>query len=315
MSNASYIGRLAPSPTGHLHLGNVWAFGLAWLDTRAHNGKLILRMEDIDPERARPEYADAIRKDLEELGLTWDEETKPQSRRTKFYEEAIEKLRDKNLLYPCFCSRKELRALAGAPHVGEVGVPYPGTCRNLSEERREAMEASGRSSALRLNCAAKENDPWTFADRVNGPQSKTLKACGGDFALKRSDGVFAYQLAVVVDDMNGGVTHVVRGMDILDSTPRQLYLYEVLGGKPPVYAHVPLIVDAEGNRLAKRHASLAVSALREKGVTPEKIWGMLARVSGLRETAEPARISDLLSGFELKRLENKPIVPDMACLM
>ncbi|MDR3039115.1 MAG: tRNA glutamyl-Q(34) synthetase GluQRS, partial [Candidatus Adiutrix sp.] len=224
-------GRLAPSPTGLLHLGNAWAFWLAWLDARQARGRLLLRLEDLDPVRSRPEYARQIRCDLAWLGLDWDEETPPQSRRGPAYAAALARLDALGLVYPCFCTRRELRSLAGAPQVGDAGAPYPGTCRGLSPAERAALAAAGRGRALRL--AGPPDRLWAFDDRVRGPQRLTLADCGGDFPLRRSDGVYAYQLAVVVDDLAQGVTSVVRGGDILVGTPRQLYLYELLGGRPP----------------------------------------------------------------------------------
>jgi glutamyl-tRNA synthetase len=308
-----HIGRLAPSPTGLLHLGNAWSFWLAWLDARSVGGRLVLRMEDIDPARSRDEYARAIRHDLAWLGLDWDDEARPQSRRAGAYEQALSFLAAKGLVYPCFCSRKELRSLAGAPQVGDAGAPYRGVCRRLSAEERAAREASGRRKALRLVCPSSRQ--WSFADRVCGAQTFTLEDCGGDFALCRSDGVYSYQLAVAVDDMELGVTSVVRGEDILCSTPRQLYLYSIFERPAPVYAHLPLVLDHQGVRLAKRHASLSLTGLREAGVRPEVIWGFLASLSGLRETFSPLRAADLLSGFSLEKLSRRTLrLPEEAAM-
>lgn len=304
-------GRLAPSPTGLLHLGNAWAFWAAWLGARAAKGKVILRVEDIDPARARAEYTDALVEDLAWLGLDWD--TGPgrnndpavytQSLRGELYAAALRSLGDLGVVYPCYCTRKELRGLAGAPHVDDAGAPYPGVCRSLRPEERAAREAAGRRAALRLACPA--DTVWTFEDMAAGPQAMTLAECGGDFALRRSDGVFAYQLAVVIDDIAMGVTQVVRGRDILPSTPRQMYLYSLFGAEPPRYAHLPLVRDHEGERLAKRHASLTVRALREAGVRPEVILGWLAFASGLREEFAPLRAGDALAGFAFSRIRRE----------
>jgi len=294
------IGRLAPSPTGFLHLGNAWSFWLAWLDVRSVSGRLILRMEDIDPDRAKETFAEAVRNDLTWLGLDWDEEAAPQSRRGQYYAAALEKLRADGLIYPCYCTRKELRSLAGAPHVDDAGAQYPGTCRNLSAEERLALDGSGRKKSLRLLCPAEHC--WTFHDRVFGPQSFSLEGCGGDFALRRSDGVYAYQLAVVVDDMASGVNSVVRGRDILVSTPRQLYLYSLLGGKAPACAHLPLILDHQGDRLAKRHASLTLASLREAGIKAETILGYLAFRAGLTDSIGPLGAGDICRGFSLEKI-------------
>lgn len=291
-------GRLAPSPTGPLHLGNAWAFLLAWLAARAEGGRVILRMEDIDPARSRPEWVGAVCRDLRWLGLDWDEgpdagggmaDTGPhapyeQSRAGPLYERAFAVLVAAGRVYPCYCTRKELRTLAGAPHgaadgLGDAGASYPGTCRRLSPAERRERELAGRRSAWRLACP--EGAAESFDDAVLGPQHVTLAECGGDFALRRSDGVWAYQLAVVVDDARMGVTQVVRGEDILLSTPRQLLLFRLLGARPPRYAHIPLLYDAAGDRLAKRHHSLSLGALREAGVRPEAIIDWLARAAGL----------------------------------
>lgn len=289
-------GRLAPSPTGYMHLGNAWAFWLAWLDARSVGGQVVLRMEDIDPARSRDEYAEALREDLSWLGINWDEESPPQSTRLARYEHALDRLTARGLVYPCYCTRAELRAMAGAPHIEDMGAPYPGTCRSLSPADRAAKEAAGRKPALRLACPS--DTPWRFRDMLLGEQSFTLAEVGGDFALCRSDGVFAYQLAVTVDDQDSGVTRVVRGRDILTSTPRQMYLWSLLGDtEPPVYAHLPLLLDHEGERLAKRHQSLSLRALRDAGIRPETLLGFLAHLAGFREKFSPLHAADLLTGF------------------
>ncbi len=299
-------GRLAPSPTGLLHLGNAWAFWIAWLAVRARRGRLVLRLEDIDPARAKPEYARELVRDLAWLGLDWDPPSDPadclsadgihaQSRCLHLYQAALDELVRAGHVYPCYCTRKELRGIAGAPHVDDAGAPYPGTCRNLGPAQRARREKEGRSCSWRLACPP--DTVWTFTDAVMGPQRFTLAECGGDFALRRSDGVFAYQLAVVVDDIRMGVTQVARGSDILASTPRQLYLYSLLGASPPEYAHLPLLLDATGERLAKRHASLTLHALREAGVRPETLLGWLAGASGLRPDGKALAAGDLVEEF------------------
>lgn len=295
--NRNIVGRFAPSPTGLLHLGNAWSFLLAWLGTKAEGGRILLRHEDIDPARSRKAWMDAIERDLHWLGLDWDEgpDTGPcapyrQSLCSDRYESALASLKARGLVYPCYCTRKELRTLAGAPHgaadgLGDAGAAYPGTCRHLTAEERARKEAEGRRPALRLLCP--DDDVEHFTDLVLGPQHISLQSCGGDFALRRSDGVWAYQLAVVVDDMRMNVTQVVRGEDILLSTPRQLLLYRLLGGTPPDFAHIPLLYDEEGERLAKRHKSLSLAALREAGCSPEAVVGHLAHLAGLQETPSP----------------------------
>ena len=315
-------GRLAPSPTGFLHLGNAWAFLLAWLACRSRGGTLVLRMEDIDPDRSRPEYETAIIDDLHWLGLDWDEgpdlPCSPhgpyrQSERLPLYRDFLQRLRAAGQAYPCYCTRKELRLLAGAPHVGDMGAPYPGTCRHLSREQREAFEAAGRHPCLRLLCP---EQAFSFVDAIHGPVALTLTECGGDFALQRSDGVISYQLAVAVDDGLMGINQVVRGEDILLSTPRQLALFDLLAlPRPTEYMHVPLLCDASGERLAKRHASLSLRALREKGAAPENIVGYLAQKAGFTAgtTAEPrtpAQLLDLFSVSALRRLQSPLCIED-----
>lgn len=305
-------GRLAPSPTGYMHLGNAWAFLLAWLAARAQNGLVILRQEDIDPQRSRPEYASAILEDLRWLGLDWDQgpdlggPAKPyeQSRRAHFYAQALARLQAAGLTYPCFCTRKELRLLAAAPHPGDAGAPYPGTCRDLSPEQRAAALQSGRKAALRLRCPA---EVIVFEDMLQGPQRFGLAECGGDFALCRSDGVVAYQLAVAVDDALMGVTHVVRGRDILPSTPRQIALLRLLGYAPPSYLHVPLLLDSGGERLAKRHQSLALRTLREQGADPRRVIGLLGRLAGCNPTGRPLAPAELLPLFSLACLPRQDL--------
>ena len=305
-------GRLAPSPTGFLHLGNAWAFFLAWLGARSRGGKIILRMEDIDPVRSRPEYATAIRRDLQWLGLNWDGEVYAQSARLGMYEQAIADFDARGLIYPCYCTRKELRELASAPHmaandggVGDLGAPYPGACRNLTLKERAEFEAQGRKPCLRLRYPEQD---VKITDLILGECIFKGSESGGDFALRRSDGVFAYQLAVSVDDAAMGITQVVRGRDILASTPRQIYLLQLLDGAIPEYAHVPLILDHEGERLAKRHDSLRLATLRERGVAAEAVIGWLARLAGLQDNAKAAKASDFLSSFSFSRLPKENIL-------
>lgn len=311
-------GRLAPSPTGFLHLGNAWALWAAWASARARSGQVALRIEDIDPHRAKPEYAAALVEDLAWLGIDWDYGPDKgasgaffrQSERFGAYAEALSFLEGRGLVYPCFCTRKELREIAGAPHVDDAGAPYPGTCRALTEADRGNLAASGRKASLRLFCP--EDLVWRFDDAVMGPQAMTLGRCGGDFALRRSDGVYAYQLAVVVDDMAMGITEVVRGNDILASTPRQLYLYSLFGGEAPRYAHLPLVTDDAGERLAKRHASLTVRAVRMAGVRPETLLGWFAVSSGLREDFAPLCAGERPAWFSLTKIRatNLRLPPD-----
>ena len=300
-------GRLAPSPTGHIHLGNAWSFLLAWLAARSAGGTVVLRMEDIDPERSRPEWAEGIRRDLEWLGLDWDAEPWRQSDRLEAYAEAIKVLERAGRIYPCFCSRKELRTLASAPHalVAEDGsTVYPGTCRALTPEQRREFLRQGRRPALRLRC---DDISVPFDDLVAGPQNLRLLDCGGDFAVRRSDGVFAYQLAVVVDDLAQGVTQVIRGSDILSSTPRQIFLSRLLGGTPSQYGHLPLLLDSNGERLAKRHQSLTVASLRDLGLPAPAITGYLAWRAGLLPFPQPCAPAELVPVFSFSSLPSGPV--------
>ena len=310
-------GRLAPSPTGYMHLGNAWAFLLAWLAARSAAGQVVLRIEDIDPQRSRPEYAAALIEDLTWLGLNWDfGPDKPeatanaplgpfeQSQRGGHYAAAIAEFERAGLTYPCFCTRKELRSMAGAPHVDDAGAPYPGTCRNLSPAEQNTQLAAGRRPCLRLRCP---EGAINFTDTVLGPQLHTLAACGGDFALRRSDGVVAYQLAVAVDDALMGINQVVRGRDILISTPRQIALLKLLGYGAPAYAHVPLLLDAEGQRLAKRHQSLTLRSLRQMGAAPRRIIGFLGALAGCNPGGKAASPAELLPHFSLLRLPPEDI--------
>lgn len=298
------VGRLAPSPTGHLHLGNAWAFLLAWLACRQAGGTLLLRLEDIDPDRSTDAYARDLMDDLRWIGLFWDGEPVIQSTRHGLYEAAIARLTAQGQVYPCYCTRRDLREqlqqLAGAPHVDDRGAPYPGTCRILTPEERRQREAAGRRPCLRFNTQGLAAQ--VFTDAVYGPQCFSLDECGGDFALRRSDGVFAYQLAVVVDDGLCGVTQVVRGHDILVSTPRQLALQTALGLPHPTYAHIPLLCDAQGERLAKRHASLTLRALRGRGISPEQIIGFLGFKAGFLPAPAPVTPADLIGSFNFQQL-------------
>ncbi|MDR2076344.1 MAG: tRNA glutamyl-Q(34) synthetase GluQRS [Desulfovibrio sp.] len=341
-------GRLAPSPTGNLHLGNAFAFLLAWLSAAVQKGALVLRLEDIDPDRSRAAFVRGILEDLAWLGLTWDEGPRPsfhpdrrgaesaffpeegafgpyrQSARLERYEAVLQDLRRRNLLYPCFCTRRELRLLASAPHSGDEGVPYPGICRRLSGKERTARLAAKVPFSLRLDTArsmetllretpgATEGSLLSWNDAVHGPQVFTPADCGGDFALRRSDGVFAYQLAVAVDDAAMDITEVVRGEDLLSSTPRQILLLRLLGAPLPRYAHIPLLRDAQGQRLAKRHKGLEVRALREAGFSPEAVIGRLAHLAGLRATPAPVPPAGLAEGFSFAFLRGCAPVADFS---
>jgi len=305
-SNNSHItGRFAPSPTGRMHLGNVFSALLSWLSARSRNGEWILRIEDLDRGRCRPEYTAALENDLRFLGLDWDRGGSEdvsglycQSNRGRFYEEALSKLRD--LTYPCWCSKAEIMA-SSAPHESDGRVVYPGTCRD-NEERRKAFE--GRPAATRLIVPNKEIH---FTDRHYGDQMVNLADHCGDFIVRRSDGAWAYQLAVVVDDALMGVTEVVRGRDLLLSSAQQKYLFEQLGCPVPEFCHFPLLCNADGQRLSKRDASLDMGQLR-KNYTAAQITGILAFYAGLTDRPEACKAEDLLPVFDWKKVPLSDIV-------
>jgi len=293
-------GRFAPSPSGRMHLGNVFSAMLAWLSVRSQNGEMVLRIEDLDPDRCRPEYAETLKDDLRWLGLDWDREQTPQSLRTAAYAEEFEKLADLGLVYPCYCTRGELHA-ASAPHASDGRVLYAGTCRNLTEAQRAEKT---KKPAWRL---VVPDQIYGYTDGLQGYYEENLASECGDFIIRRADGVYAYQLAVVVDDGAGGVTQVVRGMDLLDSTPRQLYLYERLGLKAPEFYHVPLLTAPDGRRLSKREKDLDLGALRRTH-TPEQLLGKLAHLAGVLETPEPASAREIARVFRWSSVKTNPIV-------
>lgn len=293
-------GRFAPSPSGRMHLGNVFSALLSWLSVRSQGGELILRIEDLDPDRCRPEYAETLKDDLRWLGLTWDREQIPQSRRTDAYAQAFDRLHELGLVYPCYCTRGELHA-ASAPHASDGRVLYAGTCRSLTEAQRAEKT---KSPAWRL---AVPDESWSFTDGLQGYYAENLARECGDFIIRRADGVYAYQLAVVVDDAAGGVTQVVRGMDLLDSTPRQLYLYHLLGLTPPAFYHVPLLTAPDGRRLSKRERDLDLGALRQR-YSPEQLLGILAWWAGLLDRPEAVSARELADRFSWDQVRRDPIV-------
>ena len=301
-------GRYAPSPTGEMHLGNVLAALLSWLSARQQGGMWKLRIEDLDPQRSRQEYADRLMRDLEWLGLTWDGEVVYQSQRTAIYEQYLQQLHV--LTYPCTCTRNEILT-AQAPHESDGRVVYPGTCRpNGVESQKSKVESlitsAARPAAIRLMVP---DEMIEYEDRVYGHQSVNLATHCGDFILRRSDGVFAYQLAVVVDDAEMGVTEVVRGRDLLLSAAQQIYLYRLLGKDVPTYSHHPLLVNSRGQRLCKRDQSLAVGALRER-YSAQDIIGRLAYAVRLIPAPEPVTPQQLLMYFSWSKIPNQDIMTD-----
>ena len=294
------VGRFAPSPSGRMHLGNVFSAMLAWLSVRSQNGEMVLRIEDLDPDRCRPEYAETLKDDLRWLGLDWDREQIPQSRRSAAYEAQFQRLQAQGLIYPCYCTRGELHA-ASAPHASDGRFIYAGTCRNLTPEERAAKT---KAPAWRL---VVPDRVYGFTDGLQGTFSENLARDCGDFIVRRADGVYAYQLAVVTDDGQGGVTQVVRGMDLLDSTPRQLYLYELLGLQAPEFYHVPLLTAPDGRRLSKREKDLDLGALRMTH-SPEQLLGKLAFLAGILDQPEAASAKDLAAVFRWEKVKKEPIV-------
>lgn len=299
------IGRLAPSPTGALHLGNARTFMLAWLQARSRGGTILLRIEDIDGPRVKPEAAVATVEDLRWLGLDWDGEVVFQSARLSLYQAAAQRLLDAGLAYPCVCTRKEVEEAASAPHeAGDDGPVYPGTCRGRFRTLAEAAAATGRDAALRF---AVDRGEVPFVDGFCGSQRGRI---AGDFVVQKRDGGPAYQLAVVVDDAAQGVTDVLRANDLLPSTPRQLLLYEALGWRPPRFCHVPLVVGADGLRLAKRHGDTSLRWFRQQGVAADALAGHLAYLCGLRPRGARCMPADLLRDFDLSRLSSLPMRGD-----
>lgn len=311
MTAAPLRGRFAPTPSGFLHLGNVFCSLLAWLYAKKSGGSITLRIEDLDPQRCSRAKADALANELEWLGLTWDEGAYTgagsasyfQSSRSAIYAEYFARLEAAGLVYPCFCSRGELHA-AEAPHASDGRIIYAGTCRSLSQAER-AAKARLRRPAWRVRVT---DEPISFTDGHYGTQTANLSADCGDFILRRSDGVYAYQLAVVIDDALMGITQVVRGADLLSSTPMQLYLYKLLGLTPPKFCHIPLLTDADGRRLAKRDGDLEISLLRQKYGSPEPVIGLLAYLAGQLERPEPLTAAELLPLFDTEKIPRHNIV-------
>lgn len=310
-------GRFAPSPTGQMHLGNAWTALLAWLQIRHLEGSMVLRIEDLDPDRSRPAFTEQLLTDLRWLGLDWDEGPDVdgpygpycQDERRSLYEQAIDQLTERGLVYQCYCTRAELHSAASAPHPGENQFIYSGNCLSLTPTQEAELSAQGRKPSLRLKTPA---ETITFTDGLYGPVSQHLGTECGDFIVQRSDGVHAYQLAVVVDDGAMRISHVLRGDDLLSSTPRQLLLYRLLGLNAPEFTHVPLLYGSDGHRLSKRQQDLAVAALRARGVSADKLVGYLAWKAGLTPDWRPFRPAELIQYFSTARLSRQPVVVDHA---
>ncbi len=301
------IGRFAPTPSGRMHLGNVFAFLIAWLSVKSRDGSIVLRMEDLDTQRTSEEFAQILREDLRWLGLTWEIEQTPQSQRSRSYDRYFEKLQDEGLLYPCYCTRSQLHNV-NAPHRSDGTYVYPGTCRQLSAAEKAAFS---RNPAWRV---AVPDRIWQFEDLLQGPFTQNLTEDCGDFVVRRADGCYVYQLAVVVDDGEAGVTEVVRGEDLLGSAPRQMYLQEKFGFPHPAYGHVPLLLAPDGRRLSKRDMDLDLGRLRQQ-LTPEELIGSLAFSCGLLERYAPISASELAAIFSWEKLKKEDIYLDAQTLM
>ena len=302
-------GRFAPSPSGRMHLGNVFCAVLAWLSARSRGGRFLLRIEDLDVRRCKPEHARLLEEDLAWLGLDWDEGGRRggpdgpyfQSECSELYAQALQMLKEHARVYPCFCSRADLHA-ASAPHLSDGAVLYGGRCARLSPAEADALRRR-RAPALRI---AVPEESVSFTDGHLGHFSQNLARECGDFILRRSDGIYAYQRAVAVDDARMGVTQVVRGQDLLSSTPRQIFLQRLLGLPTPEYYHLPLLVNAEGVRLSKREKSLDMGALRAR-FTPAELTGWLAFLAGQQPAPEPVPLRSLAACFSWEKVPRRDI--------
>ena len=302
MKDKKPVGRFAPTPSGRMHLGNVFAALIAWVSVRSRDGSLVLRMEDLDTQRTSGENAQLLREDLLWLGLDWDVETAPQSQRSEVYDRYFDILKEKGLLYPCYCTRSQLHNV-NAPHQSDGTYVYPGTCRNLTAREQAAF---GRKPAWRVQVP---DEIWQVQDLGQGLFTQNLQTQCGDFVVRRADGVYVYQLAVTVDDGEAGVTEVVRGMDLLGSAPRQMYLQSLFGFPHPQYGHVPMLLSADGRRLSKRDKDLDLGVLRQH-ISPEMLIGVLAFSAGLIPKNEPISVKELASVFDWKNLHKDAIYLD-----
>ena len=306
MSGENVVGRFAPTPSGRMHLGNVFAALMAWASVRSRNGEMVLRLEDLDTQRTSADFAQILREDLKWLGLSYDRETPAQSLRSAVYDEYFERMREMGLLYPCYCTRSQLHSV-NAPHLSDGTYVYTGTCRNLTEEDRAKFD---RKPAWRVVVPDKL---WQVDDLVQGHYELNLATECGDMVVRRADGVYVYQLAVTVDDGEAGVTEVVRGMDLLSSAPRQMYLQELFGFPHPTYGHVPMLLAPDGRRLSKRDRDLDLGELRKR-VTPEQLIGTLAFAAGLIDQNTAISAKELAREFDWNRLSGENIYLDASVL-
>ena len=293
--NSPPVGRFAPTPSGRMHLGNVFAALVAWVSVRSRGGSLVLRMEDLDTQRTSEEFARVLREDMRWLGLDWDLETAPQSQRSAVYDRYFEKLRDLGLIYPCYCTRSQLHNV-NAPHLSDGTYVYAGTCRNLKNP-------PNRAPAWRVMVPQR---CYRVDDLCQGTFVQDLSTDCGDFVVRRADGCYVYQLAVTVDDGEAGVTEVVRGMDLLGSAPRQMYLQELFGFAHPTYGHVPMLLAPDGRRLSKRDMDLDLGQLRLHH-KPEQIIGWLAHAAGLIDRNTEISAKELAGEFAWEKLSGEAI--------
>ncbi|MFH0944516.1 MAG: tRNA glutamyl-Q(34) synthetase GluQRS [Planctomycetota bacterium] len=295
--------RLAPRPTGSLHLGNARTFLINWLMLRKAGGTIVLRIEDLDLARSRESLAEQAISDLEWLGLDWDEGPIRQQDRTEEYERALERLRQAGLVYPCVCSRREVAA-ASAPHAEDEGPRYPGTCSDRFTDPDEARRQSGREPCWRFRVPA---GPIRFVDRFRGEIILDPDRRGGDFVVRSCDATFSYQLAVTVDDSAMAISEVLRGDDLIPSTPRQILLHQALGSTPPRFIYLPLVLDGEDRRLAKRRFGTELASLRRAGVSAGKVIRYLAQVSGIPDPGSEVLARDLVDRFQLDQIPREPV--------
>jgi glutamyl-tRNA synthetase len=293
-------GRFAPSPTGALHIGNLRTALVAWLFARAAESRFLVRMEDLDRVTASREHERSQLTDLAALGIDWDGEVVRQSDRFDLHRAAIARLTEAGMTYPCYCTRREIRDAAQAPHDDAPEGAYPGTCRDLTDAQRREREAAGRSAAIRLR--VEPGTRITFDDRIRG----TTTGVVDDVVLARNDGIPAYNLAVVVDDADQGVREVVRGDDLLSSTPRQIHLAELLGAAVPTYAHIPLVLGPDGARLAKRHGAVTLADLQQRHLGPDDVRSLLAASLDLADPGERVTMAELRRRFDPAELPRDP---------
>ncbi len=297
-----HIGRFAPTPSGRMHLGNVFAALIAWLSVKSKNGAMVLRMEDLDTQRTSDAFAQVLRDDLRWLGLTWDLETTQQSKQGAIYDKFLQILQEKGLLYPCYCTRSQLHNV-NAPHAADGTYIYDGRCRRLSPEQGAA---TGRAGALRVIVPEKE---YVVQDLCFGQFRQNLATDCGDFVVRRADGVHVYQLAVTVDDGLAGVTEVVRGVDLLGSAPRQMYVQDLLDFSHPAYGHVPLLLAPDGRRLSKRDQDLDLGQIRKR-MTPQQLLGLLGYTAGIIDRKDAISLAELTREFDWKKIKKQDVAVD-----